>query len=121
MAKDNAAPSFAEGMGQILHAIVNTLSAPDADIQFLTQLQGAIITKMKASGNPMMGAGLRQAGPQMGNPQPQAGQQQPTPMGASNPSQTGAPPSAPMGGIRAQQPMPSPDELRQALVQRNNQ
>ena len=62
---------MAEGMNLILQDIARTLTAPDANVEFLQSIQGAILKAMKPQGSPRGVAGGGKPGiPGSGGPGP---------------------------------------------------
>jgi hypothetical protein len=115
--------TMAEGLQKVLADLTNTMTAPDADLQFLQAVQNAIVTRMKAGIGNTPGGGA-------GGPQPGGGMGQPPMGGPGGPGGPGGLPGAmgqmawgggsPMGppgvpGVRSMPNMPNVDELRRIL------
>lgn len=104
----NQPVTFAESMSKVLQDITAGLTAPDADVQFLTQLQGIVVGRMRAG----------QSAPHPGGA-PQQGQPQPQPQGP--PQGQSGPPGQLQGmpgpnGVQSLAAAPNPDELRRMIA-----
>ena len=87
----NAIPAtMTEALQRVVQDISSAMTTPDADIPFLTQLQGVIVGRMRA------GAGGGMQHQMGGGPQAPGGPPQGPPPGAGGPG--GPPPGAPQGG-----------------------
>lgn len=93
---------MAEGLASLVSAIGQLKLAPDADMEFLTKLETAIIVKVKQATGAIPG-GPPQMGQQMGADQA---------AGATPPPQ-GPPPGAQM---RTSPQMPPVDEMRRMMA-----
>jgi hypothetical protein len=124
----NTVSTMAEGLQKVLADLSACLVAPDADMQFIQNVQNLIVTRMRAGigGTPGMGGpGQGQPGqpPQGGPGGPQPGQMPGGPGGGGMPP--GALPGALGGlggmggggvpGVRSMPQMPPVDELRRLL------
>ena len=128
----NAPQSLVQGLQKILQSITEAMTAQDTDIQFLQELQQAVLGRIHMDASKAMGAqqqGMQgQAQQAMGGAQPQQGQPQGQPQG-QDPSQgqgqpqgqqaMGAPQGPGMGGGMPMSPQMNPDELRRILSQGN--
>lgn len=111
-----------ESLNKVIQDLSQAMVTPDADIQFLTQLQGIVVGRMR------QGAGQPQGQPQGGQSPPPGG----PPPGGGGPGgpPPGQDPNAPGGGMPGGAPMqggptpngvqplapqPSPDELRRLI------
>jgi len=92
-----------EVMVNILRELTVAKTMPDADLQFLVDLETQILQKLRA---PMDAAAAAM--------QPSQGPTMP-PMPEMGPPMTPPPPDAGPPGLRQQPPMPSPDELQRLL------
>lgn len=116
MAQQN--DNFTEGLKKLLGPVADLMMLPDADVDYLTNLQLAIRNKVMgqymdaaqlgpagaaAMGQPMQGSAMTAEG---GVPSMGLGPVPPTPMGPGGASGGG------MGGIAP----PNPDELRRVLA-----
>lgn len=110
-----APATMTEGLQKVLQDLSMTMTAPDADIQFLSQLQGVVVGRMKAGA-----AGAQQPGGQGGPP---AGGGAVPPPQAGPP--TGGPPTGPPSqlqggptpnGVTPLAQVPNADELRRQLA-----
>lgn len=123
--------TMVEALQRVISDVSAAMVTPDADIPFLTQLQGVVVGRMRQGsgqpqGQPQQGGG--QPGGQPGQP-PQPQQQPPGGGPGGQPSPAG-PPSGPPGGAPGPQlqgrptpngvtPLaqaPDPDELRRMLA-----
>lgn len=110
--------TMAEGLKKILSATAQLMVLPDADIEFLTQLQLAITTYIRQSSaqaaGQMTGTGpasaINDVAP--GGPVPPMGGGMGPAMGAAGPMGPGGMGGGGMGGLAA---APNPDELRRLL------
>jgi hypothetical protein len=103
--------SMSEALQMILQDIGIALGTPDADIQFLTTLQQAVVMQMRQGHQQqqraaMGGVNNPQSSPGMGSP---AGGQMPM-GGPGGAMQSSGAPGVP--GVRSMPQMPNPDELR---------
>lgn len=101
--------TMAETLMRILGDITQAKTLPDADLEFLVNLETQIIQKIREPYD-MQGAGGPGMMPGPGAPTPMPG---PAPApGAAAPM--GMPGGAP-AGLRMEAPMPNPDELRRMV------
>ena len=96
-----------EGLQQLLSSIAQLKSAPDANLEFLSQIEGAILQKLR---EPMQQAA--QALAQAGGVMPPGMAQQ---LGAATGAGVGQ--QAPQGATPSAG-MPNPDELRRLVASR---
>lgn len=112
MAKDPSGGGQPQSMLQGLQAILGQLgalmAAPDGDVQFLTQLQHAIVGKIKQSTQHAVGGG---GAPGQGNAIAPGGGAGMAGFGAGG-TQGGPPGGGPAPGPGS---MPNPDELRRVM------
>lgn len=109
-----------EALSKVVSDISQAMVTPDADIQFLTQLQGVIVGRMRQG----MGGGQGQSpgGPPGGMSPPQGPPPQAGPPSPGSPPGGGQPPGAPMqggptpNGVQPLAQAPNPDELRRMLA-----
>jgi hypothetical protein len=88
MAKD--AGTFIDGLQKVLTDVAALMGLPDSDLQFLSQLQAMVVSKLRAVPNQMQQ------------------QQQGAPTGGIDPSG--------VGGLRQEAAMPPVDELRRMMA-----
>jgi hypothetical protein len=121
----NAPQTMADGLQKIITDLGACMTAPDADMPFLQNLQNVIITRLKAGigGTPGMGGPGGApggapgpggppggpGGPGMPGPGPQAG----PPLGGVPGGPGGAAPG--VAGVRSMPNIPNTDELRRLL------
>lgn len=107
-----------EALSKVVNDISQAMVTPDADMQFLIQLQGVIVGRMRqgmgggqgqSPGGPP--GGMQQQQPQ--GPPPQAPQGPPQP-GAGAPGQMAGGPTP--NGVQPLAQAPNPDELRRMLA-----
>lgn len=109
----------ANTMAEALHAILAEISVaktyPDADLEFLVNLETTILAEIRKPMEQAAGQipGGAPSGPPAGPGGPGGGGQAP-PMMMGPPPGTGGPPGPP--GLRAQPSMPSPDELQRMMA-----
>jgi len=124
----SAAPTtMTEALQKVIQDISGAMTTPDADIPFLTQLQGVIVGRMRAGSG--AGGGQMQQRPGMGMP----GQQQGMPGGGMQPAMAGGAPPPPgqppqpggpgqmqgsptPNGVTPLAQLPSTDELRRQIA-----
>lgn len=92
-----------EGLQALLHDITDLKATPDADLEFLINLETTILQKMREPVQQMMGQEL--GGP-MGGPTPPM-----MPPGGASPMG----PGAGVPGVMSGRGMPNPDELRRLI------
>lgn len=95
--------TFGEVLQRLLADIAQAMALPDADLEFLAEMQGMVTTKLRAPQQQMMDAGML---PPDGAPNG---------MPAGMPG--GAPPLPPGGGFMTQPAAPNADELRRLMSQ----
>jgi len=137
-----AAPpsTMTEALGKIVSDISQAMVAPDADLPFLTTLQGVIVGRMRQGAGGGMsppggpggqppappGAGLPPAAGGPGGPPPPGAGAGPLPGGPPGglPPGAGPPPGAQLAGppgpngVTPLAPAPNPDELRRMIAQK---
>src|SRR5579875_221241 len=111
--------TMADGLQRVLMDIANTMTAPDADIQFLGALQQAIVQRVKQGNAPQAGPGGAPGQPPGAPPGAMGGApgMPPGAMGGmmqNGPMGPGQAPGVP--GVRSMPQMPNPDELRRMLA-----
>lgn len=107
---------MSEVLQNILREVSIAKTLPDADLQFLVELETKILTKLRAP--------LEAAAGQMGaGPSPSGGSGMDPAMAGGMAPGMGAPPMGPPPGpmdgppgLRAQPPMPSPDEMQRLMA-----
>lgn len=116
MASSRSTNTMQEGLNGLLSSISEMKTMPDADLNFLIQLETTILQKIREPYDQMSG--------QMSAPTP-GGQPMPPPPGAMPGGMPGGggPGGFPMGqgggarGMRTEPAAPNPDELRRMLGQ----
>lgn len=106
--------TMSEGLSSIASMCAELMQYPDADVQFLADLQATVVAKLRAGNAAIPGeADPNQQQPMMA-PDGGGGGPQGLPMGMGGPP--GMPPGGgvPMGGPGAG-PMPNPGELQRVL------
>lgn len=106
MAGSRGTNTMAEGLQSLLGNISEMMAAPDADLDFLGQLNTMVLTKIRQPFDQMAQVNSQQAG-MGGAPSPDS---MPAPGGG-----TGDFGPAAVPGLRNQPSMPNPDELRRVL------
>lgn len=104
-----ASNTMAEGLQALVGTIASMKALPDADMEFLTNLETMVLNKLKEPVRQMAGQmdQVGPGGPPMGPPPGMGGPpMMPPPMGA---------PGGPPTGVRMGSPMGNPDELRRLL------
>lgn len=118
-----APTSMAEALTKILSDCAAAMTTPDADVDFLSKLQGVIVGRLR-QGSQQSPAGGQQMGGQspsgMGNVMGGAlgGQGAGAPPMTGGPGMmSGMPSSAGVNGVSSLAPQPNPDELRRMIAQ----
>lgn len=115
MATSSVPTTMSEGLQRVNQDLAATLSTPDADIQFLTQLIGIVTGRMRQGSGQPMGQGQPQ-----GAPGGQPGGQPGGPMGQGGPPPGGPPPQGPPpGGPGMMQGGPTPNGVTPLAQQPN--
>lgn len=120
-----AGPStMMEALSKTVDSISQAMTTPDADIPFLTSLQGVVVGRMRQG----MGGGSAQSSG-MGQPPGQQGGMSPSPAGQPPGGAPQGPSPGPGGpgqlqgqptpmGVQPLAQAPNPDELRRMLAQK---
>lgn len=109
MAGARGTNTMAEGLQKLLGDLAEMMAAPDADLDFLGQLNTMVLTKIRAPFDQMAQTQQSQAG-MGGAPSPES-------MPSPEPQQQAAPDFGPAAvpGLRNNPPAPNADELRRVL------
>ena len=103
-ARGSSVNTMAEGLRSLLSEIAQLKATPDADVDFLTQVETAILTRIRADS--VAAAGLTQQGPGFGPPP-----------GAASPGLMPADAAPGTAGMMQGPPPINPDELRRLMGQ----
>jgi len=111
-------------MEELLRKQLSSLSdlflADDADFDYITKLQAAIVGKLREPIDSVAQQGLTQAPPSLAVGMEGGGMQAPDMMGSAMPTPSPSPLPGGMGlrgGLNPSPAMPSPDELRRVITQ----
>lgn len=93
-----SANSMQEYLSGLLQDVAYMQSLPDADLEYLTNLQAVVLAKLREPMDQAMAQAAQSAPPALGSATPGGGLGGPGPMGASPAPPMGPPPGPPMGG-----------------------
>lgn len=123
MARADQPTTMAEGLSRVLADLSACMTTPDADIDFLSKVQGVVVGRMRAGAGPGM---MQGAAPGATSVAPGAAQGGPGGAGAppgalGPPTQPGAGPGMMAGpptpnGVTSLAQPPNPDELRRMIA-----